>query len=86
MRSRQEDTHSRAAAAVLQDWNIRYALEDGAGGFRGSHDRRITYKQYQVQADQSGCSRLKVRWKRDRQVRDSNGEVGGRVLELSGAD
>ncbi|HEY1850582.1 MAG TPA: CusA/CzcA family heavy metal efflux RND transporter [Candidatus Binataceae bacterium] len=79
-------THSLADLRSLQDWNVRYALETvhgvsevaTIGGF---------VKQYQVKLDPDRLLALKVSLKTviDK-IRDSNGEVGGRVLEMSGAD
>ncbi|HZC45451.1 MAG TPA: CusA/CzcA family heavy metal efflux RND transporter [Candidatus Acidoferrum sp.] len=79
-------THNLADLRSLQDWNIRYALETvpgvsevaTIGGFE---------KQYQVKLDPNRLLALKVPLETviDK-IRDSNGEVGGRVLEMSGAD
>ena len=79
-------THSLADLRSLQDWNVRYALETvpgvsevaSIGGF---------VKQYQVKLDPNRLLALKVPLETviDK-IRDSNGEVGGRVLEMSGAD
>ena len=79
-------THSLADLRSLQDWNIRYALETvhgvaevaTIGGF---------VKQYQVKLDPNRLLALKIPLETviDK-IRDSNGEVGGRVLEMSGAD
>ncbi len=78
--------HSLADLRSLQDWNVRYALETvpgvseiaTIGGF---------VKQYQVKLDPNRLLALKVPLETviDK-IRDSNGEVGGRVLEMSGAD
>ncbi len=78
--------HSLAELRSLQDWNVRYALETvpgvseiaTIGGF---------VKQYQVKLDPNRLLALKVPLETviDK-IRDSNGEVGGRVLEMSGAD
>jgi len=79
-------THSLADLRSLQDWNVRYALETvpgvsevaTIGGFQ---------RQYQVKLDPNRLLALKVPLQTviDK-IRDSNGEVGGRVLEMSGAD
>jgi copper/silver efflux system protein len=79
-------TESLADLRSLQDWNVRYALETvpgvseiaTIGGF---------VKQYQVKLDPNRLLALKVPLQTviDK-IRDSNGEVGGRVLEMSGAD
>ena len=79
-------THSLADLRSLQDWNVRYALETvpgvsevaTIGGF---------LKQYQVKLDPNRLLALKVPLETviDK-IRDSDGEVGGRVLEMSGAD
>ena len=79
-------THSLADLRSLQDWNVRYALETvpgvsevaTLGGF---------VKQYQVKLDPNRLLALKVPLETViNKIRDSNGEVGGRVLEMSGAD
>src|SRR6266446_6386680 len=74
------------ARSRVLDWNVRYALETvpgvseiaTIGGF---------VKQYQVKLDPNRLLALKVPLQTviDK-IRDSNGEVGGRVLEMSGAD
>lgn len=79
-------TQSLAGLRSLQDWHVRYALETvpgvaevaSIGGF---------VKQYQVKLDPNRLLALKVPLETviDK-IRDSNGEVGGRVLEMSGAD
>ncbi len=83
-----DKSHTRSLADLrsLQDWNVRYALETvpgvseiaTIGGF---------VKQYQVKLDPNRLLALKVSLETviDK-IRDSNGEVGGRVLEMSGAD
>jgi copper/silver efflux system protein len=79
-------TQSLADLRSLQDWNVRYALETvpgvsevaTLGGF---------VKQYQVKLDPNRLLALKVPLETViNKIRDSNGEVGGRVLEMSGAD
>src|SRR5208283_3210069 len=77
---------SLADLRALQDWKIRYALETvpgvaeiaAIGGF---------IRQYQVKLDPNRMLALKVSLRTviDK-IRDSNSEVGGRVLEMSGAD
>ena len=79
-------THSLADLRSLQDWHVRYALETvpgvsevaTIGGF---------LKQYQVRLDPNRLFALKVPLETviDK-IRDSNGETGGRVLEMSGAN
>jgi Cu(I)/Ag(I) efflux system membrane protein CusA/SilA len=68
----------------LQDWNLRYALESvpgvaevaSIGGF---------VKQYQVILDPNKLAALGVPVRRVIEaVRESNQQVGGRVLEISG--
>ena len=76
---------SLADLRALQDWKIRYALETvpgvaeiaAIGGF---------VRQYQVKLDPSRLLALKVSLPVViEKIRDSNSEVGGRVLEMSGA-
>ena len=77
---------SLADLRALQDWKIRYALETvpgvaeiaAIGGF---------VRQYQVKLDPNRLLALKLSLPVviDK-IRDSNSEVGGRVLEMSGAD
>jgi copper/silver efflux system protein len=70
----------------LQDWNIRYALETVPGVSEVATIGGFV-KQYQVKLDPNRLLALKVPLQMviDK-IRDSNGEVGGRVLEMSGAD
>src|SRR5487761_213128 len=78
--------HSLADLRSLQDWHLRYALETvpgvaevaSIGGF---------VRQYQVKLDPNRMLALKVPLQTviDK-IRASNNEVGGRVLEMSGAD
>ena len=77
---------SLADLRALQDWKIRYALETvpgvaeiaAIGGF---------VRQYQVKLDPNRLLALKVSLPTViEKIRDSNSEVGGRVLEMSGAD
>ncbi len=83
------DTSHRQSLAdlrALQDWKIRYVLETvpgvaeiaSIGGF---------IRQYQVKLDPNRMLAMKVSLRTviDR-IRDSNSEVGGRVIEMSGAD
>jgi Cu(I)/Ag(I) efflux system membrane protein CusA/SilA len=79
-------THSLADLRSLQDWNIRYALETVPGVSEVATIGGFV-KQYQVKLDPNRLLALKVPLETviDR-IRDSNGEVGGRVLEMSGAD
>jgi copper/silver efflux system protein len=77
---------SLADLRALEDWKIRYALETvpgvaeiaAIGGF---------VRQYQVKLDPNRLLALKVSLPVviDK-IRDSNSAVGGRVLEMSGAD
>ncbi len=83
-----DKTHRQSLADLraLQDWKIRYVLETvhgvaeiaAIGGF---------IRQYQVKLDPNRMLALKVSLRTviDK-IRDSNNEVGGRVLEMSGAD
>ncbi|HXD90382.1 MAG TPA: efflux RND transporter permease subunit, partial [Candidatus Binataceae bacterium] len=79
-------THSLADLTSLQDWNIRYALETAPGVAEVATIGGFV-KQYQVKLDPNRLQALKVPLAAviDK-IRDSNGEVGGRVLEMSGAD
>ena len=78
--------HSLADLRSLQDWNIRYALETVPGVSEVATIGGFV-KQYQVKLDPNRLLALKVPLETviDK-IRDSNGEVGGRVLEMSGAD
>ncbi|MGO9057858.1 MAG: efflux RND transporter permease subunit [Candidatus Binataceae bacterium] len=78
--------HSLADLRSLQDWNVRYALETVPGVSEVATIGGFV-KQYQVKLDPNRLLALKVPLETviDK-VRDSNGEVGGRVLEMSGAD
>jgi Cu(I)/Ag(I) efflux system membrane protein CusA/SilA len=79
-------THNLADLRSLQDWNVRYALETVPGVSEVATIGGFV-KQYQVKLDPNRLLALKVPLETviDK-VRDSNGEVGGRVLEMSGAD
>src|SRR5215469_7484669 len=79
-------THSLADLRSIQDWNVRYALETVPGVSEVATIGGFV-KQYQVKLDPNRLLALKVPLETviDR-IRDSNGEVGGRVLEMSGAD
>ena len=79
-------THSLAELRSLQDWNVRYALETVPGVSEVATIGGFV-KQYQVKLDPNRLLALKVPLETviDK-IRDSNGEVGGRVLEMSGAD
>src|SRR5580704_2794135 len=79
-------TQSLADLRSLQDWNVRYALETVPGVSEVATIRGFV-KQYQVKLDPNRLLALKVPLETviDK-IRDSNGEVGGRVLEMSGAD
>ena len=79
-------THSLADLRSLQDWNVRYALETVPGVSEVATIGGFV-KQYQVKLDPNRLLALKVPLETviDK-IRDSNGEVGGRVLEMSGVD
>ena len=79
-------THSLADLRRLQDWDVRYALETVPGVSEVATIGGFV-KQYQVKLDPNRLLALKVPLETviDK-IRDSNGEVGGRVLEMSGAD
>ncbi|HYB90035.1 MAG TPA: CusA/CzcA family heavy metal efflux RND transporter [Candidatus Binataceae bacterium] len=79
-------THSLAELRSIQDWNVRYSLETVAGVSEVATIGGFV-KQYQIKLDPNRLLALKVPLETviDK-VRDSNGEVGGRVLEMSGAD
>ena len=78
--------HSLADLRSLQDWNVRYALETVPGVSEVATIGGFV-KQYQVKLDPNRLLALKVPLQTviDK-IRDSNGEVGGRVLEMLGAD
>jgi copper/silver efflux system protein len=78
--------HSLAELRSLQDWNVRYALETVPGVSEVATIGGFV-KQYQVKLDPNRLLALKVPLETviDK-IRDSNGEVGGRVLEMSEAD
>jgi copper/silver efflux system protein len=81
-----QGVRSLADLRSLQDWNIRYALETVPGVSEVATIGGFV-KQYQVKLDPNRLLALKVPLQTviDK-IRDSNGEVGGRVLEMSGAD
>ena len=70
----------------LQDWKVRYALETEPGVAEVATIGGFV-KQYQVRLDPKRMLALKVPLETviDK-VRQSNNEVGGRMLEMSGAD
>ena len=78
--------HSLAELRSLQDWSVRYALETVPGVSEVATIGGFV-KQYQVKLDPNRLLALKIPLETviDK-IRDSNGEVGGRVLEMSGAD
>ena len=82
----QSHTQSLADLRSLQDWNVRYALETVPGVAEVATIGGFV-KQYQVKLDPNRLLALKVPLETviDK-IRDSNGEVGGRMLEMSGAD
>src|SRR5712672_438180 len=73
-------THSLADLRSLQDWNVRYALETVPGVSEVATIGGFV-KQYQVKLDPNRLLALKVPLQMviDK-IRDSNGEVGGRVF------
>ena len=79
-------THSLADLRSMQDWKVRYALETVPGVAEVATIGGFV-KQYQVKLDPNRLLALKVPLATviDK-IRDSNGEAGGRVLEMSGAD
>jgi Cu(I)/Ag(I) efflux system membrane protein CusA/SilA len=83
-----DKSHANSLADLrsLQDWNVRYALETVPGVSEVATIGGFV-KQYQVKLDPNRLLALKVPLETviDK-IRDSNGEVGGRVLEMSGAD
>ena len=81
-------THRMSLADLrsLQDWNIRYALETVPGVAEVATIGGFV-KQYQVKLDPNRLLALRVPLKTViEKIQDSNAEVGGRVLEMSGAD
>ncbi len=82
----QSHTQNLADLRSLQDWNVRYALETVPGVSEVATIGGFV-KQYQVKLDPNRLLALKIPLETviDK-IRDSNGEVGGRVLEMSGAD
>ncbi len=77
---------SLADLRSLQDWKVRYALETEPGVAEVATIGGFV-KQYQVRLDPKRMLALKVPLETviDK-VRQSNNEVGGRMLEMSGAD
>jgi copper/silver efflux system protein len=77
---------SLADLRSLQDWNVRYALETVPGVAEVATIGGFV-RQYQIKLDPARLLALRVPLATviDK-VRRSNNEVGGRVLELSGAD
>ncbi len=77
---------SLADLRSLQDWSIRYALETVPGVAEVATIGGFV-KQYQVKLDPNRLLALRIPLKDviDK-IQDSNAEVGGRVLEMSGAD
>ena len=79
-------THSLDELRSYQDWTLRYAIQSvpgvaevaSIGGF---------VKQYQITVDPNRLSAYKLPLdKVVESIRESNNEVGGRVLEFSGAE
>jgi len=81
-----DHTHNLADLRSIQDWHVRYSLETVPGVSEVATIGGFV-KQYQVKLDPNRLLALKVPLETviDK-IRDSNGEVGGRVLEMSGAD
>ncbi len=80
------NTHSLDELRSFQDWTLRYAIQSvpgvaevaSIGGF---------VKQYQITVDPNRLSAYKLPLdKVVEAIRESNNEVGGRVLEFSGAE
>ncbi|OGR09999.1 MAG: cation transporter, partial [Desulfobacula sp. GWF2_41_7] len=80
------NTHSLDELRSFQDWTLRYAIQSvpgvaevaSIGGF---------VKQYQITVDPNRLSAYKLPLdKVVESIRESNNEVGGRVLEFSGAE
>jgi copper/silver efflux system protein len=78
-------THNLAQLRSLQDWHIRYALETVPGVAEVATIGGFA-KQYQVKLDPNRLLALGVSLRTAiDQIKDSNSEVGGRVLEMSSA-
>ncbi|WIG95026.1 CusA/CzcA family heavy metal efflux RND transporter [Myxococcus sp. SDU36] len=76
--------HSLADLRSLQDWNVRYALSSVPGVAEVASVGGIV-KQYQVQVDPHQLRAYGVTLGEvTRAVRESNEDVGGRVLEIAG--
>ncbi|ATB45420.1 efflux RND transporter permease subunit [Corallococcus macrosporus] len=76
--------HSLADLRGLQDWNVRYALSSVPGVAEVASVGGIV-KQYQVQVDPNQLRAYGVTLGDvTRAVRESNEDVGGRVLEIAG--
>ncbi|AEI62679.1 efflux RND transporter permease subunit [Corallococcus macrosporus] len=76
--------HSLADLRSLQDWNVRYALSSVPGVAEVASVGGIV-KQYQVQVDPNQLRAYGVTLGDvTRAVRESNEDVGGRVLEIAG--
>ncbi len=82
-----DTTHTRSLADLrsLQDWHLRYALETVSGVAEVASIGGFV-RQYQVQLDPNKllAHNISLRTVIDR-VKASTNEVGGRVLDLSGA-
>jgi copper/silver efflux system protein len=78
--------HTLADLRTLQDWYVRYQLETVPGVAEVATIGGFV-KQYQVKLDPTRLLALHIPLATviDK-IRDSNNEVGGRVLELTGAD
>lgn len=76
--------HSLADLRSIQDWNVRYALSSVPGVAEVASVGGIV-KQYQVQVDPNQLRAYGVTLGEvTRAVRESNEDVGGRVMELAG--
>ncbi len=73
-----------AELRTLQDWFVRYQLHLGAGRLRGGLDRRLRAAVPGRSSIRSSCARYGIPLARVAQViRDSNRDVGGRVIEMA---
>jgi copper/silver efflux system protein len=78
--------HSLADLRSLQDWYIRYQLETVSGVAEVATIGGFV-RQYQVQLDPNRLQAYNIPLSKViQQVRDSTNEVGGRLLELGGAE
>ncbi len=78
--------HSLAELRTLQDWYVRYQLETVPGVAEVATIGGFV-RQYQVQLDPNKLRAYNIPLATAiQQVRDSTNEVGGRILELGGAE